>query len=80
MLFHRRIPFKLKVLSVLLYPTRSSFFCIANCQVFGSIREKYGDLKDDESLVNFFNEVLKMRDEIDEKEGTSSNESTGREE
>ena len=51
-----------------------------NCQVFGSIREKYGDLKDDESLVNFFNEVLQMRDELDEDEGSPRNERTVREE
>ena len=38
-----------------------------NCQVFGTIREKYGDLHDDESLVSFFNEVLSRRDEIDEQ-------------
>ena len=44
-----------------------------NCQVFGTIREKYGDLNDDESLVSFFNEVLSMRDELDEQDKLSSN-------
>ena len=48
-----------------------------NCQVFGSIREKYGDLEDDESLVSFFNEVLSLRDFIDEEnEAYSMREST----
>ena len=42
------------------------------CPIFGSIREKYEDLNDDESLVNFFNEVLSMRDEIDEQDEESS--------
>ena len=36
------------------------------CEVFGDIRGKYGELKDDESLVKFFNEVLEMRDALDE--------------
>ena len=61
-------------------PEEESHLLSGNCQVFGSIREKYGDLKDDESLVNFFNEVLQTRDEIDEDEGSSSNESSSREE
>ena len=37
-----------------------------NCEVFGDIREKYGDLRDNESLVRFFKEVLEMRDLLDE--------------
>ena len=36
------------------------------CEVFGEIRANYGDLKDDESLVRFFKEVLDKRDSIDE--------------
>ena len=36
------------------------------CEVFGDIRAKYGDLNDDESLVKFFNEVLDMRDALDD--------------
>ena len=39
-----------------------------NCEVYGDIRHKYGDLGDDESLVRFFTEVLEMRDAIDEAE------------
>ena len=38
------------------------------CEVFGEIRANYGDLKDDESLVKFFKEVLELRDNIDETE------------
>ena len=36
------------------------------CEVFGSIRSNYGDLKDDGSLVKFFKEILEMRDTLDE--------------
>ena len=39
-----------------------------NCEVYGEIRDKYGDLRDDESLVSFFLEVLDKRDAIDEAE------------
>ena len=44
------------------------------CGVFGEIREKYGELNDNESLVRFFKEVLAKRDLIDEaeKENASS--------
>ena len=34
--------------------------------MFGEIRASYGDLKDDESLVRFFKEVLNKRESIDE--------------
>ena len=37
-----------------------------NCEVFGEIRGKYGDLKDDESLVSFLNKVLEKRDALDD--------------
>ena len=40
------------------------------CEVFGEIRANYGDLKDDESLVKFFKEVLELRDYIDETENS----------
>ena len=43
------------------------------CEVFGDIREKYGELKDDESLVRFFKEVLERRDLIDEAEKGDAN-------
>ena len=36
------------------------------CEVFGEIRANYGDLKDDESLVRFFKEVLDLRESLDE--------------
>ena len=35
------------------------------CKVFGDIKERFGDLHDDENLVQFFQEVLTRRDEID---------------
>ena len=36
------------------------------CQVYGEIRKKYGYLDDDDTLVNFFNEVLALREKLDE--------------
>ena len=39
-----------------------------NCEVYGEIRSKYQNLNDDMNLVNFFNEVLAKRGEIEEKE------------
>ena len=39
-----------------------------NCEVFGEIRAKYGELNDDAKLVSFFMEVLEMRDSLDEAE------------
>ena len=39
-----------------------------NCDTYREIRSKYQNLNDDMDLVNFFNEVLAKRDEIDEKE------------
>ena len=39
-----------------------------NCRVYGEIRRNYSDLSDDKQLVDFFNEVLSRRDELEEKE------------
>ena len=39
-----------------------------NCEVYGEIRAKYDNLNNDMDLVNFFNEVLAKREEIEEKE------------
>ena len=36
-----------------------------NCKVFGDLKGRFGDLHDDENLVQFFQEVLIRRDEID---------------
>ena len=43
-----------------------------NCGIYGEIRSKYDNLNDDMNLVNFFNEVLAKRDEIDEKEARTN--------
>ena len=43
-----------------------------NCEIYGEIRSKYDNLNDDMNLVNFFNEVLAKRDEIDEKEARTN--------
>ena len=40
------------------------------CTVFGDLRERFGDLHDDENLVQFFHEVLARRDEIDRQKET----------
>ena len=36
-----------------------------SCTVYGDIRERYGDLEDDDDLVDFFNEILARREELD---------------
>ena len=39
------------------------------CPVYGNIREKYEDLeKNDEDLIRLFNEILAMRDTLEEEE------------
>ena len=35
------------------------------CRVYGDIRQKYGDLEDDEDLVRIFTEVLERREELE---------------
>ena len=40
------------------------------CTVFGDLKERFGDLHDDENLVQFFHEVLARRDEIDRQKET----------
>ena len=36
--------------------------------MYGEVREKYGDLITDESLVIFFSEVLSLRDKLEDEE------------
>ena len=38
-----------------------------NCEVYGEIRQKYGSINDDKTMVKFFNEVLAMRDLLEDK-------------
>ena len=45
-----------------------------NCEVYGEIRSSYSDLNDDKQLVDFFNEVLSRRDELEEKEKNDNRE------
>ena len=40
------------------------------CTVFGDLKERFGDLHDDENLVQFFQEVLARRDKIDKQKET----------
>ena len=35
------------------------------CMIYGGIRQKYGDLDDDEDLIDFFNKVLEKREEVE---------------
>ena len=44
-----------------------SHLTLGNCKVFGDLKERFGDLHDDENLVQFFQEVLARRDEIDKE-------------
>ena len=44
------------------------------CQVYGEIRSSYENLNDDKQLVEFFNEVLAMRDKLEEEEKAKSRE------
>ena len=39
-----------------------------HCDKYNDIREKYGDIQDDDSLVAFFREVLQKRDKVREEE------------
>ena len=47
-----------------------------NCEVYGDIRGNYSNLNDDKQLVDFFNEVLSRRDELEEKEKKDKSDNT----
>ena len=38
------------------------------CTVYGDLTEKYSDLTDIESLIQFFNDVLERRDILDKED------------
>ena len=38
--------------------------------MFGDLKERFGDLHDDENLVQFFHEVLARRDQLDREKET----------
>ena len=39
------------------------------CPVYGNITEKYADIENnDENLIRLFNEILKMRDALEEED------------
>ena len=42
-----------------------SHLLAGSCRIYGSIRQKYGDLEDESDLVDFFNEVLEKREELE---------------
>ena len=42
-----------------------SHLITGNCEVFGNMRRKYGDLSEEENLVKFFTAVLSTRDKLD---------------
>ena len=44
---------------------QESHLLAGSCRVYGDIRQKYGDLEDDEDLVRFFTEVLERREELE---------------
>ena len=39
-----------------------------SCKVYGTIRSKYGEMKTEDDLVNFFSEVLEERDRLEDEE------------
>ena len=45
-----------------------------NCEVYGEIMNNYSNLNDDKQLVDFFNEVLARRDELEGEEKSKSRE------
>ena len=51
-----------------------SYLISGNCEVYGEIRHNYSNLNDDKQLVDFFNEVLSRRDELEEKEKSENKE------
>ena len=38
------------------------------CPVYGKVRQKYDNLEDDESLIKLFNEILSIRENLEEEE------------
>ena len=40
------------------------------CTLFGDLRDRFGDLHNDENLVHFFQEVLARRDKMDKEKET----------
>ena len=38
------------------------------CPVYGNLRDKYDDLENDENLIKLFNEILAMRQTLEEEE------------
>ena len=48
---------------------QESHLLSGTCRVYGGIRRKYGDLDDDEDLINFFNEVLEKREQLEDARG-----------
>ena len=41
---------------------------VSHCEIYKDIREKYDDINNEDNMVMFFQEVLKKRDALDEKE------------
>ena len=40
------------------------------CNTYGDLRTKFGDLKEDKKIVDFFRAVLDMRDQLEEEDRT----------
>ena len=60
-----------------MYREEESHLLSGNCEVYGDIRRRYENLDDDANLVKFFNEVLQMRDDLEEKEKSDKLKSSG---
>ena len=39
-----------------------------NCEVYGEIRRSYGDIRDSDTLINFFNDILAHREKLEEED------------
>ena len=39
-----------------------------HCKKYEDIRQKYGDIENDDSMVSFFREVLERRDKVRQEE------------
>ena len=46
--------------------------------MYGEIRASYSNLNDDEQLVQFFNEVLDLRDKLEEEDKTRATSSSSK--
>ena len=49
------------------------------CPVYGNLKEKYENIDNDEDLIRLFNEILEMRETLEEEERRKEEERKERE-